>query len=60
MDGQITEALSRYFHGHWTVFLWGIVKDKMYSRKPQTVNRMKLYIRDTFTMSAMENLCQEV
>ena len=29
-------------------FFWGVLKDKVYSQKPRSVNDIKNYIRDAF------------
>ena len=29
-------------------FFWGVLKDKVYSRKPRSVEELKNYIRDAF------------
>ena len=42
-------------------FVWGVVKDDVYGRKPATVREMKLYITDSFNrINQNKDLCSNV
>lgn len=42
-------------------FVWGVVKDDVYGRKPSTVREMKLYITDSFNrINENKDLCSNV
>ena len=42
-------------------FFWGVLKDKVYSRKPRSVGDLKNYIRDAFQeINTQRDLCKNV
>ena len=42
-------------------FFWGVLKDKVYSQKPRSVDDLKNYIRDSFQeINAQSDLCENV
>ena len=42
-------------------FFWGVLKDKVYSQKPRSVDDLKNYIRDAFQeINAQRDLSEKV
>ena len=42
-------------------FFWGVLKDKVYSRKPRSAEELKNYIRDAFQeINAQSDLCKKI
>ena len=42
-------------------FFWGVLKDKVYSQKPRSVDDLKDYIRDAFLeINVQSDLCEKV
>ena len=43
------------------LFFWGVLKDKVYARKPVTVQQLKNFIEDAFQeIRSHRNLCRTV
>ena len=40
-------------------FLWGFVKDKVYSRNPQTLQQLRIFVEEAITLVSVD-LCQKV